>query len=333
MKTEFTTLLGIDCPIVQAPIGSATNAKLASEVSNAGGLGMLALSWKSLKDCENSIRETKRLTHRPFGVNLVLDRDQKERVALCIAEKVAVVSFFWGDSSPYIGTLKAHGIKVCQTVPNVQEAVKYENAGVDFLIVQGWEAGGHVQGTIANTILIPAVADKVKLPIIAAGGFADGRGLVAALALGASGISMGTRFLMSKEAQIEEEYANLIAAATEEDTIYAKDLFHIGWENAPHRVLRNSTVKAWEHQGRPVIGERPGEGEIVGYTADKNPIYRYSDNNPIKGSTGNLEAMALYAGQTAGLVNQRLPAKEIIKETLRFAADTLKGLNNIGPEV
>ena len=326
MKTGLTSLLGIEYPIIQAPIGSATNAKLASEVSNAGGLGMLALSWKEVEKCRRIIRETKKMTHRPFGVNLVLHWDQSERVALCIEEKVPVISFFWGDSSPYIQELKTNGIRVCQTVPNVKEALKYANLGVDFLIAQGWEAGGHVQGTVASSILIPAIANKVKLPIVAAGGFTDGRGLVGALALGAAGICMGTRFLMSQEAHIEEEYADLITKATEEDTVYSEDLFHKGWENAPHRVLRNSTVIAWEDAGKPLIGARPQEGEIVGYTPDETPIYRYSDHNPICGSKGNLEAMALYAGQSAGLIEKKLKAKEIINETVDVAKEVLDGL-------
>lgn len=323
LKTALTSLLGITAPIVQAPIGSATNPLLASEVSNAGGLGMLALSWKSKEECIRLIRETKKLTDKPFGVNLVLDWDQKERVALCIAEKVPVVSFFWGDSSIHLDVLKANGIKICQTVANASEAKKYAALGVDFLIAQGWEAGGHVQGTVANSILVPAIADKVTLPIVAAGGFTDGRGLVAAMALGASGISMGTRFLMSKEAHIESAYADLIAASDEEGTIYTRDLFHLGWEDAPHRILRNSTVEAWEKAGKPNIGTRPGEGEIVGETPTGVPIYCYSDNNPIKGTKGNLEAMALYAGQSAGLLNERLPAREILEKTMEVALKTI----------
>ncbi len=329
MKTKLTELLKIKYPIIQAPIGSATNPILASEVSNTGGLGMLALSWKSTEDCIKLIRETKKLTSLPFGVNLVLDWDQDERVDVCIAEKVPIVSFFWGDSSKHIEKLKAHNIKVCQTVANSKEAEKYATLGVDFLIAQGWEAGGHVQGTVASSVLIPSIVSKVAIPVIAAGGFTNGQGLIATLALGGSGISIGTRFLMSTEALIEQKYANLIAEADENATIYTKDLFHLGWENAPHRVLKNSTSLAWEKVGKPSIGKRPNENEIIAHTIKNEPIYRYSDNNPIKGVKGSLEAMALYAGQSCGLINKRIPARNIVNTIIQEAKTTviyIKGL-------
>jgi len=329
MKTKLTELLGIKYPIIQAPIGSATNPALASEVSNAGGLGMLALSWENPEDCIHLIRETKKLTKNPFGVNLVLDWNQDERVAICIAEKTPLVSFFWGDSSKYIKQLQEHGIKVCQTVSNAKEAEKYTALGIDFIIAQGWEAGGHVQGKVASSVLIPSIANKVTIPIIAAGGFTNGQGLVACIALGGSGISIGTRFVMSTEAAIEQKYAHLIANATEDDTIYTADLFHRGWENAPHRVLKNSTSDSWEKAGKPGIGERPNENEIIAYNAKNEPIYRYSDNNPIKGVKGNIEAMALYAGQSAGLLKKRIPAKEIITNIIKEAKETIGFIGNL----
>jgi len=328
METKLTRLLKIKEPIIQAPIGSATNPILASEVSNAGGLGMLALSWKENKKCIEIIHKTKSLTDRPFGVNLVLNWKQDERVQICIDEKVPIVSFFWGDSSKYISSLQENGIKVCQTVTNTQEALHYERLGVDFLLVQGWEAGGHVQGSVANSILVPAISAKVNIPIAAAGGFTDGRGLVAALALGASGICMGTRFLMSSEANIEDRYAEILEKANENDTIYLKNLFHIGWENAAHRVIKNSTVNDWENAGNPQIGNRPNEGQIIGHDQNGNDIYRYSDNNPIKGFTGDLEAMALYAGQSVGLLNKRINAKEIVNQTILEAENIINNLSS-----
>ncbi|NAS32487.1 nitronate monooxygenase [Flavobacteriaceae bacterium R38] len=329
MKTKLTELLGIKYPIIQAPIGSATNPVLASEVSNAGGLGMLALSWKSNEDCIRIIRETKKLTTQPFGVNLVLDWDQEERVDICISENVPVVSFFWGDSSKHIEKLKTHNIKVCQTVADSKEAEKYAALGVDFLIAQGWEAGGHVQGTVANSVLIPSIAWKVGIPVVAAGGFTNGQGLIASLVLGGSGISIGSRFLMSTEAHIEQGYADLIADANENDTFYTQDLFHLGWENAPHRVLKNSTIKEWEKAGKPPIGKRPNQGEVIAQDANGKSIYRYSDNNPIKGVTGNIEAMALYAGQSVGLLNKRIPSKEIIENIIEEAKQSIKFIGSL----
>lgn len=329
MKTPLTELLEIEFPIIQAPIGSATNPILASEVSNAGGLGMLTLSWKDKQACLDCILETKRLTSNPFGVNLVLEWNQDERVEICIAEKVPLISFFWGDSSKYIDRLKKHNIKVCQTVSNAKEAIEYERKGVDLLIAQGWEAGGHVKGQVASSVLIPAIADKVKIPVVASGGFADGKGLIAAISLGSSGISIGTRFLMSNEASIEEQYAQLMAKADENSTQYAKNLFNRGWENAPHRILRNSTVKQWEKADKPQPGQRPNEGEIIGYTTENKPIIRYSDANPIQGTSGDLEAMALYAGQSVGLIEERIPAKKIVETIIAEARDTLLAIQNL----
>ena len=327
MKTPLTTLLNIQFPIVQAPIGSATNPILASEVSNAGGLGMLALSWKSEQECTDMIQATKKRTINPFGVNLVLAWNQEKRVEICIREKVPVVTFFWGDATPFIKKLQEHQVKIGQTVSNAEEAVYYEEKGVDFLIAQGWEAGGHVKGTVASSVLVPAIAAKVNIPVVASGGFTNGEGLIAALTLGAAGISMGTRFLMSKEASIEANYADSITKATENDTTYAKNLFYRGWENAPHRVLTNSTVKKWEKAGKPKAGHRPDEQKVIGYKANQEPILNYSDNNPIQGTTGNLEAMALYAGQSAGLLKDRIPARQIIEQTIADANSCLKKLD------
>lgn len=322
MKTQLTELLKIKYPIIQAPIGSATNAVLASEVSNAGGLGMLALSWKNPSECVEMIRETKKQTSRPFGVNLVLNWDQEERVAICIKEKVPVVTFFWGDSSHYIEKLHDENILVAQTVSNSTDALEYSKKGVDFIIAQGWEAGGHVRGTVASSVLVPAISDKLDLPVVASGGFTNGKGLIAALCLGASGISIGTRFLMSKEAAIEEEYANMILRSDEDNTSYVTNLFNVGWDNAPHRVIKNSTVHDWEKAGRPEVGNRPNENEIIAYNLNGKPVVRYSDDSPVSGMTGKLEAMALYAGQSAGIIRDRIPARDIIVQIIKEARDT-----------
>jgi nitronate monooxygenase len=329
MQTTFTELLNIAYPIIQAPIGSATNPLLASEVSNAGGLGTLALSWKNPAECRSMIQETKKLTVKPFAVNLVLDIDQEERIQICIEEKVPIVWLFWANPSPYVERLKSEGIIVCTTVASSAEAREYEAAGVDFMIAQGWEAGGHVKGTVASSVLLAAITEKVSIPVIASGGFTDGRGLVAALALGASGISIGTGFLMSKEAAVADEYRQLISQADENSTVITDNLYNKGWENAPHRVLRNSTVNAWETAGKPEVGKRPGEQDIIAHDATGNPIERYSDNNPIKGVTGNLEAMALYAGQSAGIAPEGLTAKETILHIMQQANQTLNKLKEL----
>ena len=165
MRTPLTELLGIEFPIIQAPIGSATTPELAASVSNAGGLGMLALSGADLDTARNRIRQTKQLTNKPFGVNLVLEWEQSDRVQICIEEQVPVVSFFWGDSTPFIQSLKDKGIKVCHTVGNSNEAILYEKSGVDFIVAQGWEAGGHVWDNVASSVLAPSIADKISIPL------------------------------------------------------------------------------------------------------------------------------------------------------------------------
>ena len=330
VKTALTELLNISFPIVQAPIGSATTPELAASVSNAGGLGMLALSWTDLHTTRTKIKETKQLTNKPFGVNLVLEWNQAERVKICIEEKVPVISFFWGDSSPFIESLKSAGIKICQTVSTSEEALYFEKLGVDFIIAQGWEAGGHVLGKVASSVLIPSITDKIKIPVVSAGGFTDGRGLLAALALGASGIWIGTRFLMSKEANVSPIYQELIAKANENDTVYAERLFNIGWDNAPHRVIRNSTVEAWEKSGNLPVGKRPNEHEIIAIKQNGAIIERYADDIPTSTTTGNLEALAIYAGQSAGLTGHTIqPAEAIITDIMREANHQLEKLNLI----
>jgi len=139
--------------------------------------------------------------------------------------------------------LKRNNIKICQTVSNSKERITYSKKGVDFIVAQGWEAGGHVQETVASSVLIPLIANKIEIQVVASGGFTNGEGLNAAISLGASGICIGTRFLMRSEAYIDDSYSNLISKSDEDGTTYVKNLFNFGWENAPRRVLRNSTVK------------------------------------------------------------------------------------------
>ena len=329
MKTALTELLQIKYPIIQAPIGSATTPELAAAVSNAGGLGSLALSWKDLETTKTNIRQTKKLTDKPFAVNLVLAFDQDERVKICIEENVPVVSFFWGDSTKYINQLKLNNIIVCQTVGTAAEAIEYEKKGVDFIIAQGWEAGGHVWGTVATSVLIPAIVEAVRIPVVAAGGIANGKGILAALSLGAAGVSMGTRFLLSKEANVEFIYQQLIANASENDTVYTERLFNIGWDNAPHRVIKNSTVKTWENAGKPEDGNRPNENVIIAYKSNGTPILRYSDEGPILGTTGSLEQLALYAGQSAGLLSIVKPASELIVELISELHEEFSRVQNL----
>jgi len=323
LHTSLCTLLNIQLPIIQAPIGSATSPELVAAVSNAGGLGMLALSWRTLEECRQLIRETRRLTNLPFGINLVLEWSQVERLKVCLEEEVKIVSFFWGNPEPYIQIAHDSGAVVLHAVASASEAKQAVEAGVDVIVAQGWEASGHVWGKVATFALVPSIVDVVSsIPVVAAGGIADGRGIAAALALGASGVWMGTRFLVSDEASVHPLYKQKIIEATEDNTVYST-LFDIGWSNAPHRTLRNSTVSNWEAAGSPPISKRPNEGEIIAAFADRRQIERYSDVIPLPGMSGDVEALALYAGQSAGLISGLQPAGEIVRQLAAEAADVL----------
>src|SRR5205823_5387686 len=184
-------------------------------------------------------------------------RLQEGQIEACLDEAPPLIVFFWGDPAPYIRDAHRQGSKVFVQVGSVAEAKAAAEAGVNGVIAQGMEAGGHVRSTTALSALLPAVVDAVTpLPVIASGGIANGRGLVAALSLGADAVSLGTRFLCSEEAFAAPEYKQRILRSTAEDTVYLS-LFDIGWD-APHRVLRNLTVDEWERAGRPARGERQG---------------------------------------------------------------------------
>lgn len=322
--TAFTRLLGIDVPIVQAPIGGLSTPALAAAVSNAGALGTLSVTWREPGRLRELLAETKRLTDRPFGANLVLVWPPEERLAICLEAGVRLVSFFWGDPAPYVERVHAAGALVSLTVGSAEEARRAVDAGVDVVVTQGWEAGGHVWGKVATLPLVPRVVDAVApVPVVAAGGIGDGRGLAAVLALGAAGAWLGTRFLLSEEASVHDRYRRRIAAARETDTVHA-DIFSVDWPDSPLRVLRNETVTRWEAAGRPAIGQRPGEGEVLGHNELGEPIPRYSDSAPLAGTTGEIEAMMMYAGQSVGLVDRLLPAGEIVREVAGEAARVLE---------
>jgi nitronate monooxygenase len=311
--TALTRILGIDVPIVQAPIANLTCPELVAGVSNAGALGMLSVTWREPEEIRSLLRRIRELTDRPFGVNLVLAWNMRKRLEVCLEEGVPVVSFFWGDPAPYLGHVHEAGAVAMLTVGSAEHARIAVDQGVDILVAQGWEAGGHVIGSVATLPLVPSVVDAAGgTPVVAAGGIADGRGLAAVLALGAAGAWIGTRFVASEEALAHPEHQERVVRAKETDTVYTT-LFNVGWEDAPHRVLRNSTVAAWEDAGSPAT-DRPGEGETVARLPDGTEAVRYSDYEPAVGMTGEVEALAHYAGQSAGLVRQVQPAGVIVRE-------------------
>jgi NAD(P)H-dependent flavin oxidoreductase YrpB (nitropropane dioxygenase family) len=298
-------------------------------VSNAGGLGILAVSWSEPGALRQQLRKTKSLTDRPFGVNLVLQQPLEDRLAICLEEGVSLISFSWGDPTPFIKTVHEAGAMVMHTVGQAAEAKRAVEAGADIILAQGWEAGGHVWGQVATLPLVPRIVETAHtVPVVAAGGIGDARGIVAVLALGAAGAALGTRFLATDEAAIHPLYKEAILRASEVDTLYSS-LFDIGWRNAPHRTLKNSTTELWERSGCAVSGQRPNEGEKIAFFEDGSPVVRYSDVIPVPGMKGNVEALALYAGQSAGMVARIQPAGEIVQELVEEACQILASLANL----
>jgi nitronate monooxygenase len=311
VTTPVCELLGIGKPIVQAPMAAVP--RLAAAVSNAGALGMVTLTWS--EDAGAVVRETAALTGHPFGGNFVLTEDHHRRLDQALGAGLRIVSFIWGDPSEYVEAIHAAGGLVLLTVGSAEEARRAVASGVDVVVAQGWEAGGHVWSGVATLPLVPAVVDAVApVPVIAAGGIGDARGVAAVFALGAQAAWLGTRFLLAEEMPIHDDYRRRLLAAAETDAQWYADLYEVGWPDSPHRALRNSTAAAWEAASRPPPGRRPGEGDVIARFATGEPIVRYEPAPPMVGTTGEIEALSLWAGQGVALATQRQPAADIVEE-------------------
>jgi nitronate monooxygenase len=311
VRTPVCELLGIDQPIVQAPIAEVP--RLTAAVSNAGALGTITLTWSA--DVAATVRETAALTTRPFAGNLVLTEDQHSRLDQALEAGLRIISFLWGDASGYVKPVHDAGGIVMHTVRSAEEARRAVASGVDVIVAQGWEAGGHVWGTVATLPLVPAVVDAVApVPVIAAGGIGDARGVAAVLALGAQAAWLGTRFLMAEEMPIHEDYRHALIAAAETDPQLYPNLYEVGWPDSPHRALRNSTATAWEAAGRPPLAQRPGTGDVIAHFASGEAIVRYEPAPPMAGTTGEIEALSMWAGQSVALARQTQSAADIVAE-------------------
>ncbi len=287
--------------------------ELAAAVSNAGALGMFTLTWSD--DPAAVVRDTAALTTHPFGGNLVLTSDHHHRLEAALEAGLRIVSFMWGDPSDYVQQVHDAGGIVLDTVGSAEEARRAVAAGVDVIVAQGWEAGGHVWGTVATLPLVPAVVDAVApVPVIAAGGIGDARGVAAVLALGAQAAWLGTRFLLATEMPIHDDYRRRLIAAAETDAQWYPNLYDVGWPDSPHRALRNSTAKAWEAAGCPPDVKRPGEGDVIAHFASGEAIVRYEPAPPMTGTTGEIEALSMWAGQDVALADKTQPAADIVAE-------------------
>jgi nitronate monooxygenase len=336
LQTPLCQALGIEYPIFSAGFGSAAVPELAAAVSNAGGLGVLGASGMDPAEIRRRIASTRQLTRLPFGINFIIDEEGDEdraflldQMAAATAERAAVVVLFWGDPAPYVERARGSGVKVMIQVGSVEEAKAAADAGVDAVIAQGIEAGGHVRGTTSIWDLLPATIDAIDpVPVLASGGIGDGDGVARALRAGAQGVSLGTRFVASDEAWVHPAYKLRIVQSTAKDTVY-NELYDVWWPDAPHRTLRNKTFAEWDAAGRPPTGKRPGEGTSIGkrtlYTGEVAEWPRYAIGSAPPDFDGDIEYAPLWAGESCSVVNDIKPAGQIVRDLVRDAKAALRG--------
>jgi len=333
LRTKLCDLLRIDVPILAAPMGFITGPELAAAVSNAGGLGIISFSANPPPVLREQIARVRALTGKPFGVNLLLSGPHlpfpiETIVDVVLEERVPVLSTFWGDPAPYVRRAHSAGAIVVHQVGSVSDAQRAAAAGVDIIVAQGVEAGGHVAGEVTTMALVPRVVDAVgSIPVVAAGGIADARGFAAALALGAQGILIGTRLIATPEAYAHPVYKQKVLDASEDQTVRTT-LFGYGWPDAPHRSLRTEFVQNWlgdeargseQRQEEPQIGETKIGGQSV-------PVLRFMGFPPTPDASGEIESMNFLAGQSVGLVNEIEPAAEIVKQLVDGATHLISQL-------
>ncbi len=324
IATRFTELVGCAIPIQQAGMGAAAPPALAAAVSEAGALGMLGTARPGLTaiTLADLLEQVRSLTDKPFGVNFLVapvflngtsTRPPLDLKCIEIAARAAkVVEFFYGEPERrLVEMVHAGGALACWQIGSREEAIAAARAGCDFVIAQGVEAGGHVRGTIPALTLLSEVIRAVDVPVLAAGGIGTGRAMAAALAAGADGVRVGTRFVAATEASVHPEYVSALIAAERQDTAYT-EAFSVGWPDAPHRVLRSCIAAAEAFQG-DVVGERTGlDGTRV-------PIVRFQVGVPDQTTTGAIGAMPLWAGESVGAVKRVQPAAEIVQELVEEA--------------
>ena len=307
MKTAITELLGIEYPVIQGGMAWVAESHLASAVSNAGGLGLIAAAAAPAEWVREQIREAKKMTDKPFGVNIMLMSPEADAVAkVVIEEGVQVVTTGAGSPEKYMADWKAAGVKVIPVVASTALAKRMERCGADAVVAEGTEAGGHI-GEITTMALVPQVVDAVSIPVIAAGGIADGRGMAAAFMLGAKGVQVGTAFAASKESIIHENYKNSILKAKDIDTrVTGRSTGH------PIRVLRNDMTRKYlelEQAGAPFE-------ELESLTLGS--LRRAVQEGDVKGGS-------LMAGQSAGLVKESLSCEELIRGMVTKAESLMNG--------
>ncbi|MFC8234876.1 NAD(P)H-dependent flavin oxidoreductase [Streptomyces sp. NPDC057284] len=348
MRTPLTELVGIRYPIVQTGMGWVAGPRLVSATAEAGALGILASATMTVEQLRAAVREVKSRTQAPFGVNLRADAgDARERVRILVDEGVKVASFALAPSKELIAELKNAGVVVVPSVGARRHAEKVAAWGADAVIVQGGEGGGHT-GEVATTVLLPQVVDAVDIPVIAAGGFHDGRGLVAALAYGAAGIAMGTRFLLTSDSTVPDAVkARYLAAGVRDVTVTT------AVDGLPHRMLRTEIVAALEHAGRTralvqAVRRAAGFKRISGLSwsrmvRDGLAMRHGKDlswsqvllaaNTPmlLKASMvdGRTDLGVMASGQVAGVIEDLPSCAELVGRLMKDAQRTLEALASI----
>lgn len=342
LRTPLCDLIGVRHPIVQTGMGWVAGPSLVSATANAGGLGVLASATMTLPQLTDAVREVKERTGEPFGVNLRADAgDAEERVDLLIREGVKVASFALAPSQRLIGKLKDAGVVVVPSIGARRHAEKVAAWGADAVLVQGGEGGGHT-GAVATTLLLPQVVDAVDIPVIAAGGFFDGRGLAAALCYGAAGVAMGTRFLLTTDSRVPDEVKRSYLAAQVGDTVVTSKV-----DGLPHRMLRTDLTESAESRGllrrlpdalRQALAFKSLTGMswrqlvtdgLAMRKAQKLPLHRVllAANTPmlIKSALvdGHPEAGVLPAGQVVGMIDELPSCEKLIDTLITEARDTL----------
>lgn len=305
LTTRLTEMLGVEHPIIQGGMAWTATAELAAAVSNAGGLGVIGAGQMPADMLREQLRLAKTLTDKPFGVNLMLLTPHvDELVDMVLEEGVSAVTTGAGNPAKYMKALKERKIKVLTVVPSVALAKRMESIGADAVIGEGMEAGGHI-GELTTMVLTPQLADAIDIPVVAAGGIADGRGIAAAFALGAEGVQVGTRFMCATECTIHPDVKQRILKARDRDTVVT------GYSTGhPVRVLKNKLSRQVEELDR---ANRPEEIEVLG-----------TGKLALAMRQGDIEMGSLMAGQAAAMVCAIQPAAEIVNTMMADAEDVLR---------
>lgn len=324
LRTAFTELVGCSIPIQQAGMGALANHELAAAVANAGALGIVSVTGAPPDLTAKILDQCRARTQGVIGANFIVDpvfvpdRASLLEAVDAAAARVKVVDFFyaWPDAS-LVDVAHKRGAVVSWQVGSSREAVAAQEAGCDLIVAQGIEAGGHIRGKIGLLALLSEVLEAVSVPVIAAGGIGTGRAMAAALAAGAEAVRVGTRFIAAPEAEAHPAYVSALIQAGAEDTV-CTEAFFVGWPDAPGRVLRSSLQAAQAHKD-DVVGERVGK-----YTGKKSQVRRFESGSLTVRTTGTIEAMPHWAGESVGGVKRVQSAAEIVHELSSEAEDFLK---------